>query len=218
MVSNPHRSHRSGGNLKIFSFLVVVLWLTVASGAQTQTTSKATSSGPCSPAVSGNQNTFHIECKIDSAQGAQMIEILNKILSNQMDTPKVLEKLDEILKNINPNQPARTYFCNGEWKDVGPSADAAFQISLGGDDSAFKQMIELNNSRQTAVIDLCLQQIQSTPEWLTPRLFCAVGYFEIGDKTKATAMLKEFDARTGPAYSDGACKQMSDFLHQHLIN
>src|SRR5438046_763360 len=36
--------------------------------------------------------------------------ILNKILVNQLDPAVVMEKLNEILKAVNPNLPAKTYF------------------------------------------------------------------------------------------------------------
>jgi hypothetical protein len=62
------------------------------------TTGKARTSGVCSPATSGNNNTFVIKCGIGSTQGKQMIEILNKVLANQIDPTTVMTKLDEILK------------------------------------------------------------------------------------------------------------------------
>lgn len=146
-----------------------------------------------------------------------MLNILNKILSNQMDADAVLAKLDEILKAVNPNLPVKTYFCNGMWKTVGPSANAVMAINMGGDDSVFKTMTDLNNSGHFQdLIKLCLEQIQSKPEWLTSRLFCAVGYLGIGEVEKAKAMLAEFDAKTGPAYDADGCKQASDFLHSKL--
>ncbi len=146
-----------------------------------------------------------------------MLKILNKVLANQLDPQAVMAKLDEILKAVNPNLPTKTYFCNGQWRTAGPSASAGLDVTVGGDDSAFQEMIRLANSGQSGeLLKACISQIQSTPEWLTPRLFCGIAYSRMGDEAKAKEMIEEFDARKGPAYKGGACLQMSDFLHSHL--
>jgi len=184
---------------------------------QTARTGTAETKGPCSPAVTGDKNTFTINCGIDKKQGQRMLDILNKILANQLDPQVVMSKLDEILKDVNPNVPSKTYFCDGHWRTAGPGPHAGFEVSLGGDDSAFQQMIQFNNSRQyESLLKSCLAQMSSTPEWLTPRLFCGLAYLGTGDREKAKAMLAEFDSKTGPAYSVDACKQMSDYLHEQL--
>jgi hypothetical protein len=190
---------------------------TETSGSQTTTTGNAETAGACSPAVTGNKNTFTINCGIDKKQGQKMLEILNKILANQLDPDAVMAKLDEILKAVNPNIPAKTYFCNGQWRTAGPGPHAGFEVIMGGDDSAFQEMARLNNSRQyTELVRVCLAQIHSAPEWLTPRLFCGLAYLGTGDKLKAKDMLKEFDSKTGPAYDVDACHEMSDFLHRAI--
>jgi hypothetical protein len=143
--------------------------------------------------------------------------VLNKILANQLDPEAVMRKLDEILHAINPNLPVKTYFCDGTWRSAGPGAHAALDINMGGSDAIFQEMVRLNNSQQYGeVFKVCLAQIEKVPEWLTPRLFCAVAYLETGEASKAKNMLADFESRAGPAYSDGACKQMSDFLHERL--
>jgi hypothetical protein len=146
-----------------------------------------------------------------------MLDILNKILANQLDPNAVMAKLDEILKAVNPNIPAKTYFCNGQWRTAGPGANAALEINMGGDNSVFQEMIRLNNAGEYGdLLKMCVAQIHSTPEWLTPRLFCGLAYLETGDKMKAKDMLTEFDSKTGPAYKVDACKQISDHLHAVL--
>ncbi len=146
-----------------------------------------------------------------------MLDILNKILTNQLDPDVVMPKLDEILKAVNPNVPKKTYLCDGMWRTLGPGANTGLEVNMGGDSSAFQEMRRLNNSRQYAdLLNACLAQIRSKPEWLTPRLFCGLAYIGIGDKSKAKEMLKEFDARTGPSYAVDGCAQMSEFLHKQL--
>ncbi len=203
--------------------MCVLCWLFLLTalpclGQKSDSTGSATTTGPCSPAVSGNNNQFSINCQgISKEQGAKMLGILNKILQNQLDPQAVIAKLDEILKAVNPNLPTRTYFCNGQWRTAGPGKNAGFEINMGGDDSVFQQMARLNNSRQYAdLLKICLSQIQSAPEWLTPRLFCGLAYLGLGDKVKAKEMLKEFDSKTGPAYDAEACNQITTFLHASL--
>jgi hypothetical protein len=90
-------------------------------------------------------------------------------------------------------------------------------MNVGVKSAVFQKMIALNNSGQYAeLLGLCTEQIQNTPEWLTPRLLCALAYLATGDQETAKTDLAFFDAKTGPAYSGGACKQMADYLHQRL--
>jgi hypothetical protein len=151
-----------------------------------------------------------------------MIAILNKILADRLDTNAVMAKLDEILKGMNPNVAPKVYMCNGTWRSAGPGvADdgvpSVLMINTGGDTKPFKEMIQLNNSGDYAgLLNACLAAIKSTPEWLTPRLFCSIAYLETKDETNAREMLAEFDAKTGPYYTVGECRQMSDYLHANL--
>jgi len=197
--------------------LILFLLVAMPCWSQTNSTGKAETSGACSPAVTGSNNAFTINCAINKEQGQKMLVILNKILSNQIDPDAVMSKLDEILKAVNPNIPAKTYFCNGQWRTAGPGANAGFEVNMGGDDSAFQEMIRLNNSRQyPKLLEVCLAQIQTTPGWLTPRLFCGLAYLGTGDRVKAKVMLAEFESKTGPAYDVDACHQMSDHLRKTL--
>jgi len=197
--------------------LILSLLLAVPCLAQTTKTGGAKTTGPCSPAVSGSQNIFQINCGIDKQQGQKMIDILNKILANQLDPAAVMAKLDEILKAVNPNIPVKVYSCDGEWQTHGPAASAMFAIQSGGDRSAYLEMVNLYNSGQyTTVLKQCLDEIRSTPEWLTPRLFCGLAYLSLGNKDKAKAMLKEFDGKAGPGYTSDGCGQMADYLHKQL--
>jgi hypothetical protein len=201
-------------------FAVLGLVLAPVASAQTTTTGKATAKGACSQAVTGNNNRFLIKCSgIGDEQGKKMIEILNTILANQqkLNPDLVMQKLDEILKNVNPNLPVKTYFCNGQWKTAGPSATAGFAIDMGGDVKDLQAMLDLYNTRQFALLgSKCESQIESTPEWLTPRLLCGLVYLNGGDKKKAQQMLDEYEARVGPAYQVDPCNQMEEFLRKGL--
>jgi hypothetical protein len=198
--------------------LALLVLFAIPCWSQTPTTGNANTTGHCSPAVTGNSNQFTINCQgIGKEQGQKMLDILNKILTNQLDPKAVMAKLDEILKAVNPNIPAKTYFCNGFWRTAGPGAYAGMEVTMGGDDTAFQNMLQHLNSKQYAdLLKDCLSQISSAPEWLTPRLFCGLAYLGLGDKVKAKEMLAEFDSRTGPAYDVDACRQMSAYLRGNL--
>jgi hypothetical protein len=187
--------------------------------AQT-TTGTAKTKGACSPAVSGNNNQIAINCRgLSKAQAEEMSSILNKILANQINPKDVMTKLDEILKAVNPNARTTTYNCSGnQSRSSGPGTNAGFQVDvIAGDDSVFREMIGLNNSRQYSdLLKVSLLQMQAKPEWLTPRLFAGLAYLGLGDRTKANDMMKEFDSKSGPAYEVDACKQISNYLHAHL--
>ena len=199
------------------SALVLWLLISVPCWSQTTATGPAETKGPCSPAVTGSKNTFTINCGISQKQGEKMLDILNKILANQLDPEAVMSKLDEILKAVNPNIPSKTYLCTGQWRSMGPGAHGGMEVMMGGDDLAFQEMVRLNNARQYAdLLKVCLAQIGSVPGWLTSRLFCGLGYLGTGNKVKAKGMLAEFDSKTGPAYDVDACHQMSVFLHDAL--
>ena len=66
-----------------------------------QTSGSADTSGPCSPAVTGNNNEFKITCQgIGDAQGKELLQILNRISKQQLDPKLVMQKLDEIEKGV----------------------------------------------------------------------------------------------------------------------
>jgi hypothetical protein len=81
----------------------VFLCLLLASSAygQSRPVGSAATAGLCSPANTGNNNTFTINCGIGKAQGDALLKIVNKILSNQTDLKQFDDKLDEILKSVN---------------------------------------------------------------------------------------------------------------------
>ena len=88
---------------------------------QAPSSGAATTSGTCSLANTGKIGTVNYTCGIGARQGAEILKILNKILANQLDPEAVMMKLDEILHAVNPNLPAKTYFCDGHWRTAGPA-------------------------------------------------------------------------------------------------
>lgn len=66
--------------------------------AQTKTTGTAKSGGPCSAAVTGDNNTFHFEyCGSDPEEGKRMIRLLNAVAQGQVLTNSKLDQILELL-------------------------------------------------------------------------------------------------------------------------
>jgi hypothetical protein len=80
---------------------LLLLLTTISCLSQTVPPGTAQTTGRCSPAVSGNRNTFTINCGIGKAQGEMLLKIVNKILANQTDLKKFGNELDEILTGVN---------------------------------------------------------------------------------------------------------------------
>ena len=150
-------------------------------------------------------------------QGEKMLEIVNKILANRLDPHLVMERLAEIQKASKPNVPAKTYFCDGMWQTARTPGDFVLDSKTGGNDSDFLNMLSLfKNQQYPALLKTCLASIDSTSEWLTPRLLCGLAYAHMNDKVKARAMLNEFESKTGPSYDAAPCHDMTVILRSLL--
>ncbi len=81
-----------------FAALSVLLSTVVYSQVHT---GSAETKGACSPANTGNNNTFNITCQgIPEKLGAQLIDLLNRIAKNQTDAETVLAKLDGCIQGV----------------------------------------------------------------------------------------------------------------------
>ena len=80
--------------------LVPILFLAASPYGQGQVSGPAITRGSCSPANTGNNNTFTIACGIGKEQGDALLQIINKILANQLDPNTVMTKLDEISSGV----------------------------------------------------------------------------------------------------------------------
>jgi hypothetical protein len=87
---------------------VILLSVVVGGSSFGQTTGsgKATTSGICSPATTGNNNTYYFKyCGSDPEQGKKIIELLNQALAGK-DPAAINLKLDELIKIASrPAQP-----------------------------------------------------------------------------------------------------------------
>jgi hypothetical protein len=73
-----------------------------------QSIGNAKTTGDCSPAVTGSNNSFHFSnCGIGKEQGKQIIALLNQLLAKH-DVETVIKKLDELEKR-NQSKLTRHY-------------------------------------------------------------------------------------------------------------
>jgi hypothetical protein len=112
--------------------LLIPAFLLVSVGfANAQSTGRADTKGLCSPANTGNNNTFTINCGIGREQGEKLLAIMNKILAKQTDLSEVMAKLDEIVNKLrwelSPSQVARLV----EALKTGRRGPVAFTCSFG---------------------------------------------------------------------------------------
>lgn len=158
------------------------------------TTGKAETTGACSPAISGNSNQVRIDCKgVSKEQAAKMISILNKILANQIDPDKVMAKLDEILKAVNPNAGQVTYGFNGMRRIISPGR-------IEGDDgemNVFNRLRSIQDSHDwNRLVEECDAEIKKVPDWLTPYAFKGIALLNLGKKGEGITLLEYVDQRT----------------------
>jgi hypothetical protein len=66
-------------------------------------TGPADTKGPCSPAVTGNNNKFNITCTgVSKDRGDQLVALLNRIAKNQGDANEMMKKLDACVQSTTP--------------------------------------------------------------------------------------------------------------------
>jgi hypothetical protein len=84
--------------MRLILLMLFAIAVCDSSFAQTKTTSTAKSEGPCSPAVTGDNNTFRFEyCGSDPEEQKRMIRLLNAVSQGQVLTNSKLDQILEIL-------------------------------------------------------------------------------------------------------------------------
>jgi YD repeat-containing protein len=199
------------------SILLMLTLFTIPCVAQKPSTSPpgVATKGDCSPAVTGNNNNFKFTCGVGEEQGKQIIALLNRMLAKD-NTSVVIEKLNELLKRTNPNGTITTYDCDGG-KRTQTLSTGSTVADVPAPGELIQPMLNLYNAHQmTALLTECQTQIASKPEWLTPRLFCGLGYVGLHDIANAKQMLDYYDANVGPAYDAPFCQEASTWLHTKI--
>jgi hypothetical protein len=190
--------------------LIFVLPLLVVGAAPCLAQTANTTSGSCSPIVTGNDGTVTIECKgmSDQLQG-QLVDILNRILKNQIDPQLVMSKLDEISKGVGSLKERSVdaergvisiYDFNGAKRE---GVAGRMSLTVGAETQVFQEMQKLFSQKEwPSLLALCDKQISETPKWLTPHLYLALAYGNLGQNEKAKEKLEYVAQRAGndPAY------------------
>jgi hypothetical protein len=119
----------------------------------------------------------------------------------------------------NPNASTVTYNCIGTKFSTEHSATGGVieRFYEKKEFETLKKMVELNNAKQYKEMwDVCHEKMVSAPEWLTPYLFCSVGYLAAGDKVHAATLFSYYETNKGPAYDDPNCNVFETFVRGEL--
>lgn len=185
-----------------------ILFALLTSTCWSQSTAKTdnNTSGLCSPITTGNSNTYKIQCNIDTERGREMLEIMNKILSNQLNADVVMAKLDEIQTDVRKLRSGvySGYDFNGAKREQRPGYA---RVTVGAETVVFQNMIKLQANQQwKALLTISEDQIRKTPDWLTPYLFSGLANANLGNTEAAIQRLTFVrDKAVGnPDYADAA--------------
>jgi hypothetical protein len=173
--------------------LLFLLLRTTPGVCQTAASGTASTNGPCSPAVTGDNNQFTISCQgISASQGTELLRILNKIAKDQLDPKLVMDKLDEIDKEVKKaNSGVRSgYDFNGVRRVQSPGRSVAV---AGAETAVFSDMVRLHEARNwSSLLRIAEKQIDETPDWPTPYFFSGLAYANLGRPQVATKELERF--------------------------
>lgn len=156
-------------------------------------------------ALAGN---IDIKCSNLTPAQRKIIEgipaILNKILSNQIDPSVLMDKLEEISRDVKSVRRGfyQGYDFNGIKRRKSPGRDAAI---LGDEVAVFQNMISLNKAMDwETLLRVAEDQILKTPDWLTPYLFSGIANLKLGNAEAGISRLQFVRSESGddPAYAD----------------
>jgi len=133
------------------------------------------------------------------------------------NSPNIVGNGNTVNPPVNPNKLTVTYTCDGLKVVTGVNAQGTLIYDREDEPQKdFNAMADMVNAgKYDELIKECQARIKSDPEWLTPYLFCGVGYLNQGQKDKTREMLSYVDGHSGPTYEQGECKKISDYLRLH---
>ena len=202
-------------------WVIVLLAGSCLGQKQTPSIQQNSKGGNCSNIIALTGNVS-INCSSLTPKQKKIIDglpaILDKILANGIDSDLVLAKLDEILKRTNPNARQRSYFCNGEWSDVGRGGNSAFDVRMGGDGQDLKALIDLvnTNAPPPRLLEASERLIKLRPDWLTPFLFNSLAHVALKDFRKAKESRDHYETLMGGAYDVEPCIAILKHVNQQL--
>lgn len=186
-MSSTTGSRRVSLGVSIVSAAAVLASCLLTAGLYAQSTGGASPAGQCSAAGAGNDGVYTIACGVDPDQGAQMVRILNRILTGELSADAVMAKLDEI-RPLDPNAPQISYTYRGVQRVV----TRGVTTTGSGDGTArYVEMVKaLQSGSWNDLLDAAEDQIEERPEWLTPYVFSGIAQIALGEPVAAIERLE----------------------------
>jgi hypothetical protein len=133
-------------------FFVIILSAAFSSALFAQAKSgDAKSSGNCSPAVTGDNNTFHYEyCGNDPEEGRRIVRLLKAVAQDEVLTNS---KLDEILEIL--SMPIKITMSESFAVAAPPGAHPRAAVNFHTDDPVDRGQFEILCDRACAPVDIC---------------------------------------------------------------
>jgi hypothetical protein len=156
-------------------------------------------------ALAGNVN---VDCSSLTPAQQKLIEsipaLLHKILADQLDPKAVMDKLNEIGKDVKKLGRGiySGYDFNGAKREQRPGV---MGVTGGEEVTVFQNMLKLQSEhRWDDLLDITENQIKKTPDWLTPYLFSGIANANLGKRSAAIDRLKfvQEEAAGNPDYAD----------------
>jgi len=137
--------------MKIVFAILLSAALSGSSFTQTKNTGDAKSEGPCSPAVTGDNNTFHYEyCGNDPEEGKRIVRLLKAVAQGEVLTNA---KLDEVLEIL--SRPIKITRSESIAVDAPPGGHPRAAVNFYTDDPVDRGQFEILSDRACAPVDIC---------------------------------------------------------------
>lgn len=142
----------------------------------------------------------------------QNTELTGKIENYQKDLNEKDRKIKELGKKAKKAERGitLTYGFNGVQRKT--TRPGHISLSHGPEVEIFKKMQEFETQRKyTELVTLCEEQIEKTPEWLTPYFYIGIAFANLGNKNKA---IEIFEYVKENSFGDSAYSKANDFLER----
>lgn len=137
--------------MKIVSSFLLITMVFGLSVGQTRETGEARSKGPCSPAVSGDNNTIYFTyCGTDPEETKKVLKLLKAINQGEDVTNAKLDKVLEIL-----SKPAKITMSESIVAPAPPGMRPRAAVKFYTDDPVDRGQFEVLCDRACAPIDIC---------------------------------------------------------------
>jgi hypothetical protein len=153
LQSSPNKLHpnRKRREMKIVFAILLSAALSGSLFAQTKSTGDAKSGGPCSPAVSGDHNTFvYRYCGNDPEEAERIFRLLKAVAQGEVLTNSKLDQILEIL-----SRPIKITKSTPFAVAAPPGAHPRTAVNFYTDDPVDRGQFEIMCDRACTPIDIC---------------------------------------------------------------